>query len=576
MEKPTEHNKGFRELLNGLLDGQLTARQVRQLERTIQANPEAMKLYVDTVTLTVGLRKYSQTQRGAMKEAFEQQKPDESAVWQTLANDEKQAPTIKIVKKRNWLRWKPKAVAIRPKEQNIERVHRNISRIPIVTLIVSTAALVFLLLYIRLLPSMHMAKMNDSVQAVWDNSGNQFREGNGLLYPVNRPQTLKEGFAQVQFASGVQVVFEAPCQFMLESQDQFFLKQGKVFVKVPKEAIGFAVRTPNSRIIDLGTEFGVTVAPDGVCWYQMFVGRASVIAGLAGHEKVSELLMAGQAFCVEAAADKILVASFVKDEFVQHISSNTNSIWRGQKTFDLADIAGGGDGLGTGTTIQGINPITGKMEDIHGLDRITSNAYRTLPDNPFIDGVFVPDGKTTQIISSQGHRFEECPVTPGNFYTAITNTPRLDPLNRWSEITDETDRIGNSFLLMHANNGITFDLNAIRSSISGAKIGRFNSRLYMCQTAPGQPNGDFWVLVDGKLRYSKRNVTQKGFVDSVTIELHDKDRFLTLVTTDGGDIENRTLPGGIGIKSIYSDWAVFADPVIELTTSNTNIVSVTE
>ncbi len=40
-------------------------------------------------------------------------------------------------------------------------------------------------------------------------------------------------------------------------------------------------------------------------------------------------------------------------------------------------------------------------------------------------------------------------------------------------------------------------------------------------------------------------------LQSIRVELQPEDRFLTLVTTDGGD--------GVG-----TDWALFAEPVLEL------------
>jgi hypothetical protein len=38
---------------------------------------------------------------------------------------------------------------------------------------------------------------------------------------------------------------------------------GRVYASVPKEALGFTIYTQNSKIIDLGTEFGVDTAMDG-------------------------------------------------------------------------------------------------------------------------------------------------------------------------------------------------------------------------------------------------------------------------------------------------------------------------
>jgi hypothetical protein len=557
MEKPTEHNKGFKQLLNGLLDGQLTAEQVCQLERQIQTSPEAMKLYVDTVTLTVGLRKYSQTQRGAMKEAIHQQTPDESVLWETLANDEKQAPTIKMVKKRNWLWWKSKPVLIQPKEQNIERVRRKISRLPVATLIVASAALVFLLLYIRLLPLMNIAQLKDSIHAVWDNRHNQFREGIEL-FPAVAQQTLREGFAHVHFASGAEVLFEAPCQFVLESKNQLFLKQGKVFIKVPKKAIGFAVRTPNSRIVDLGTEFGVFVGPDGTSQFQMFSGKASVTAGLAGKEKNSELLTAGQTFNVEADNGEISRGSFQRDNFVQLINSSNNIVWRGEKSLSLADFVVGGNGL-QAEPEGSLNPVSGMIEPEAGYlaeDQMRNppQTYNTIAVSPFIDGVFVPNGANGPVeISSMNHSFAFPKTIATIWYPLAAVTYYVTDKNEGSQSPDQGGVPRPAFYL-HANLGVTFDLEAIRNAYPDTKITGFRTQYAI--RWDGTPHGnkvDFWMLVDGQNRHEHRAKTAGKKMEDAYIPLSDTDRFLTLAVTEAND--------GLGY-----DWGVFVNPVIELET----------
>ncbi len=61
----------------------------------------------------------------------------------------------------------------------------------------------------------------------------------------------------------------------------------------------------------------------------------------------------------------------------------------------------------------------------------------------------------------------------------------------------------------------------------------------------------FEILVDGREVYMKQGVTVNSLVQSLDIELQPTDRFLTLATTDGGD-------------SSSNDWAIFAEPVLEL------------
>ena len=62
---------------------------------------------------------------------------------------------------------------------------------------------------------------------------------------------------------------------------------------------------------------------------------------------------------------------------------------------------------------------------------------------------------------------------------------------------------------------------------------------------------DIWVLVDGQLKLSRTHLRPQDGAINVDVELGPKDRFLTLVSTDGGN-------------SFQYDWVVFGDPVLEM------------
>jgi hypothetical protein len=75
---------------------------------------------------------------------------------------------------------------------------------------------------------------------------------------------------------------------------------------------------------------------------------------------------------------------------------------------------------------------------------------------------------------------------------------------------------------------------------------------------PEASNADFWILVDGKIRHQKTQVKEKTLF-SADIEISDKDRFLTLITTDGQDPEGR-IWDNMPLTAIDSDWCMYADP----------------
>jgi hypothetical protein len=127
------------------------------------------------------------------------------------------------------------------------------------------------------------------------------------------------------------------------------------------------------------------------------------------------------------------------------------------------------------------------------------------------------------------------------------------------DYTDDSDR---SCIVLHANLGLTFDLNAVRKSYQ-CGINRFMSQVGMADLEEEYSgNADFWVLVDGQVRYSLRQYKEKGVLNDVSVEIKDTGRFLTLVTTDGGDMDDPE--GGVYNRAISCDRGVFADPVLVL------------
>jgi len=299
-------------------------------------------------------------------------------------------------------------------------------------------------------------------------------------------------------------------------------------------------------------------------------GKTTLIAGDRSN-RVNLEVSAGHAKKVSAATQEVSDIHCERELFVRDINSDHKYVWKGQLTLDLADIAGGGNGLGTGRLYTGINPVTGRTTSLHFDNRKATNEYRLVASNSFIDGVFIPNGRTEQIISSRNHIFQECPITTGDLWTDIISMP-VSPEKEWKPegISNRGQLVQGANpdsteegLLMHANLGITFDLQAIRSMLPDAKITRFRSQFGLAPFDEEMINADFWVLVDGKLKFKQTQVKERGKAGLIDIELSDTDRFLTLVTTDGGDPEGRISHNRI-IRTINGDWCVFVEPTLVL------------
>ncbi len=94
---------------------------------------------------------------------------------------------------------------------------------------------------------------------------------------------MGQGFVEVTLTNDVVLLLEGPARVEFYSADHIALTQGKLVARVPENATGFSVDTPSSEIIDLGTEFGVSVADSGESQVHVIDGEIKVRAGKDDH-----------------------------------------------------------------------------------------------------------------------------------------------------------------------------------------------------------------------------------------------------------------------------------------------------
>ncbi len=214
---------------------------------------------------------------------------------------------------------------------------------------------------------------------------------------------------------------------------------------------------------------------------------------------------------------------------------------------DLADIVGGGNGLGTGTYRNALDPRNAKVQtrDFGKLGNVRTNTFSPCTFD-FVDGVFIPNGDSgkAQIpVTSTGITATGLPTTSGDAWDMIRNgpvasqhSPELDGINFTQD--------GHSLLGLHANAGITFDITALRKQLAQATPAKGNSATptvlrFTAQLgyfgAVGNYFADAWVLLDGQKVAEFRQLRRADGLQSIDIEISPKTRFLTLLATDGGN-----------------------------------------
>jgi len=535
----------FRYLLMRSIDELITDEEIVQLNSLLTKFADLESYYVRCIQLHCSLGDVLSSNTAD----FVEEPVLSELFWEALAEEERTTPAIEVPKVEP-----PRELIQKVVKHPIERVET--SKFQIYAAVMSAAAVLFLVLFAKFNPvnAPAVALLSDSVDVEWAAGTDVPAEGS---YFGNGVFALVKGYAEVTFNSGATVIIEGPSKFEMESADKMILHSGRLYATVSKGATGFTVQSPYSTVIDLGTEFGVLVNFDGSTDVHMFKGKASLIPGRNGKKEESLELLAGQAksVSVHGQTHDIKLAEKV---FVRHIDSKEGMVWRGNP-INLVDLASGGNGFNRAKREFVIDPKTAKESFSSHVDRNCTNEYKEIPWSSVIDGVFVPDGKMPQIVSSLGDKFQDCPPTNGIYYTEII----FDPLTVNEQlITINGIRYGAGYrpgLFMHANLGITFDLDAIRTRYSGVEMTQFKSKIGNCDNAPFGGNADVWILVDGEVRYRYLGLT-KGQLEEISVNLLEGDRFLTLVTTDGRDKDNLP-PSDLG-RASNSDWCVFAEPVI--------------
>ncbi len=559
MNIPSKELREINELIELALDNSISPEQSQRLHDLIIHNPAVRRHYCEYIHLTVGVERLNVKIPAANLHEYDTLFDQE--LWSQLAYEEKTAPVIEVPQEQ------PQPELIR-KVVYPSREKRSISKFSIF-MIFNAAAVLLLLLLLQFVPpeGVEVVTLADSLNAKWADVGDSMQ--NGTRFHVDStPLLLRKGFAELIFDNNASVTIEGPAEFQILAEDRIGLNYGKVYATVPKEAIGFSVYTQNAKIIDMGTEFGVQAESHGDTKLHVLKGKTMLMAGEKANKVTVEV---GKGVAKRISGDTQTVSDISCNEihFVRAFDSQSNVVWRKQPSLDLADMVRAGNGLGTGNSKVRLDPVEGFTEVWHGAFRVVKG-YLPISNHPFIDGIFIPDGDTPQIVSSRGDVFEECPDTSGVYSMDLLANPRPEIFKTEHRGTgtirfdgqEYTDESGKSCIVMHANHGLTFDLEAMRRSYKRDII-RFTSQIGIADLKENcSCNADFWVLVDGQVRYSLRQYKQKGVLNDVAVEIKSTDRFLTLVSTDGSDPDYPKK--GFYERAISCDWCIFTEPVLVL------------
>jgi hypothetical protein len=99
---------------------------------------------------------------------------------------------------------------------------------------------------------------------------------------------LERGLAEIEFDRGARVILQGPAGLELVSAKSTRLLYGTLTARVPVAARGFTVLSPRGEVVDLGTEFGLSVDPGGATTVKVFTGLVEAFpltgGGVAIHQ----------------------------------------------------------------------------------------------------------------------------------------------------------------------------------------------------------------------------------------------------------------------------------------------------
>lgn len=125
-----------------------------------------------------------------------------------------------------------------------------------------------------LLPSAPEAYIVRMESATWDASRVSPKVGDKL---ESRRLQLESGLVELRFDRGATVIVEGPADFEVLGAQHAYLHRGRVVTRLVKGTKGFILDSPRGRLVDQGTEFGVSVGSTGDTEVHVLEGKVEAV-----------------------------------------------------------------------------------------------------------------------------------------------------------------------------------------------------------------------------------------------------------------------------------------------------------
>ncbi len=206
---------------------------------------------------------------------------------------------------------------------------------------------------------------------------------------------------------------------------------------------------------------------------------------------------------------------------------------------DLADMIGGGNGLGTGTKGAGLHIGNGSVvkgglgyhKDIKA-NRLQKPEWGSVNAPKLVQWLFVPDGRGEVNVTARTP-VKGVPASSAHTWDTVRNGPLAAQVSTSIDGTDFA-KGGHSMLGLHANGAVTFDLKEIRKATGYGRM-RLTAMLgFGANKQAAKSVADFTVYIGGDQKFQRLKM-RKDESARIDLSIPVEAPTLTLVATDGGD-----------------------------------------
>ena len=274
-----DQEKRFHELLGLLLDDEISESQTRDLVSLVKSNPDFSRELRQHLAMDSRLAQHENESRGADKFVAS----IEAAVSAEEDADEFVNKVVQLA--------------------DYQESDHGTQKTPWLVAALSLAACVVLALVVLQRPAdlpLHteaVEPVDNGVAVVSGIVGEVVFKGRELEKgDVIEPGTLsfESGYLALEFYRGARMTVGGPAKLEFIDGQKVRCHFGKVRAQVPQVAKGFTVLTPESQVVDLGTEFAVEVGKKGQTEIHVFDGEVEAY-DVAGTPASKKLLTAGKA-----------------------------------------------------------------------------------------------------------------------------------------------------------------------------------------------------------------------------------------------------------------------------------------